>query len=1128
MFKAVYDRPQPIDLWLKWWLKGDLHEMLPILFEKGAYYSPTSVDNDIARELYRELILNKRWELLNCYGDFIAKCDKEIGGVERNLIVKSYATLGYRKCTYDPSEDLKMFSERNLCKECYGLTTYLFTYPKHEIYVGENEKKLGKARSLYFSAKTKNKDSKKEKLLLKSASLGYVPAYQELGFLYEGLGREEECLKWQEEGAKHFDVEALNYLSTLYKGTDKEYQYLEKLTQIGSVHYLNKLLRLVEIIENEIYHVNCTLSESERKEKEQIIFTTLARIILEYSDIAEDKAEEVNLARLTLARLILEKKLALDGVFACVLVELSGTTDERIIKLVDSYREQEIARIRKALEGKINSALDLINKENGKKQALEYAKKQELERARQEEEARLQMEKAMHEARLKAEAEAREKAKQEEAERKQFLDPLNLNKNAEYNRKKGERIATYTSNVELYKKALATASEEEVVKAVTLAGESGHPKAMEALARYYHRMDEDKAKQWLELADEWGYADSVLNSKGWKWDTERCLLYISSDREYISRSAYEALNKIGIKKLSTKDIERLKVLTDKGNHSAMRIYVKCLKGKNPAEWSKYIYKLAYAGDENAIAEIIKGEGDISLNSSKEYVEFLKNEKVQENEFVKWQWYKILSSEELAPKFNKTKNDSHSLKHLFELDKCVKDSALKKAVRLELARCHEYGIGTLTNYWMASKYYRGYDNTKADYFMREHDRQNKQTAREIKVGEIMAKYPCAELDKMLSADNDFAKKIVEKYATIAPEKLEDNLKWRDEYLRFGFTLSEMYDTDGTFKEYQTRGAYLRKKAEIEAEKERQRQLEAERERQRKLALAREQEAIRLSQAKALAEKQKAVSSQTLRPATTTNSNSNTPQNTNKLVSKATKKQQEEEAIAKVRAKYGYVEKGNYSEQLEYFFKICQSEETCGKAYKLKDDPEALGKLYGVSPERVISTYDFAFLLKQKIEKVVGCCPEVEPGGIYYGVDYYKYAERDLAGLPCYGKALNLTVSFVQDIRYNNITTAPTSMDLFYDEYQKFHADEISKFVDFSEYARKSGLNYAVYSLEREEVSNGKSAARKITRAIAKELLKHYVVTEYTAFGTRKGLKKYYYGTLLIPTSLDITFNFWGND
>ena len=103
-----------------------------------------------------------------------------------------------------------------------------------------------------------------------------------------------------------------------------------------------------------------------------------------------------------------------------------------------------------------------------------------------------------------------------------------------------------------------------------------------------------------------------------------------------------------------------------------------------------------------------------------------------------------------------------------------------------------------------------------------------------------------------------------------------------------------------------------------------------------------------------------------------------------------------------------------------------------------------------------------------------------------------------------------------------------MDLFYDEYQKFHSEEISKFVDFGDYAREMGLNHAVYSLEREEVSNGKSAARKITRAIAKELLKHYVVTQYTAFGTRKGFKKYYYGTLFVPTGLDITFNFWGND
>ncbi len=1129
MFKALPDRMQPIGEWVNKWTKGEVNLCLPILFERGCSYSKLAVDREVARELYRELILLEKWEILNCFADFI---NEEKGTseslVSRELLSKSLSTLGYRRCTYDKSEDWKEFTERNLNKKAFGVHLPLFEYAKESVFVGENERKLGKARALYFKGKIASKDKKREKLFLKSALLGYLPAYSELAFTYEGMGNDSECLKWHSEGAKLGLQDSCIYLANLHAGTEKEYEYLYNCYQ-NRTTYPSTLLRFAGLVESQLCSKNLKLTANDRAEKEAILYDVLARIIYENTEIESDKCEEINTARITLARLILENKIKGDGVLAIVLIELAlhakVKVEQSLISLMEKYRQDELQALRRRITRKMNDSMQLFKHEENERAERDKPFREirqesaRLEREEKERKENERKEKALKEFVAEAKADA---DRYREEKRLGWARPLDLGVVAEYTKLKGESEAQHKKAVNLYQEALDSHGEEDTLNALLLAGEAGHPHAIWELAKYFHTYDEEWALHWLEKCAEQGNLNRAITAK-WKWTIGYVLQYFGAKHVDIRLRAEEALGKITIKSMTSEEQAGLKALADSGNKTAIKVYANYIKYKNPAEWAEYTYAGANAGDPESIEAIVRKEGEVNMNSSDRYLALLKNPKAKENDYVTFQWYKIYSSEELAKKCGVNADSKKAFGILEKLVAKKPKGELKKQASLELAKCYEYGIGTNVALYFASKYYRGYDDAKADLLLKRYEEREERERRERKAIKLMEQYPSTALSNLQKTNPTWANNIIVKYKTTAPEKLEENLKARDEYLRFGFSIADMYEFDGTFKEYQMRGAYLRKKAEQEerAKKEAEERARIKRIEEENARLIAEQERIKAEQARALASQKTATASQPTAPTVSA-------KNTAKSVSKATKKQQEQEAIAKVRAKYGYVENGKYSEQMEYFYKICSTEDTCGKAWKIKNDPEALGEFYGVPPERVISKYDFAFLLKQKIEKVVGCCPEVEPKTTLHGIDYYKYAERDLAGLPCYGGALGMEVSFIQDIRYNNITTAPTSMDLFYDEYQKFHADEISKFVDFDEYARKSGLNYSVYSLEREEVSNGKSAARKITRAIAKELLKHYVVTEYVAFGERKGFKKYYYGTLFVPTSVEVTFNFWGND
>ena len=1128
MFKAVGDRIVPIADWASRWLKGEVNVRLPILFECGVYFSKLPVNRDVAKELYRELILLGQWDILNCYADFINEEKSTTESlVTREMLQKTLAIFGYRRCTYDPSEDWKEFTERNLNKKAFGNRLFLFEHTKEEIYVGEKEKKLGKARALYYKAKVAKKDNKREKLFLKSALLGYVPAYSELAFTYEGLGNAEECIRWHEKGGEMGLQDSCLYLANLYSGTEKEYEYLLKCA-FNPTTYPSTLLRLAKIIEGQLTAKKVKLTAEERAEKEGRLYDILARVIYENEEIDADKCDEVNDARLMLARLILENKIKGDGVLAILLLEVvqhhNITIDDALIGLADKYKVEERERIRGKIERKMNEAMLFLKheeNERGERDKAFSAPLREAERKEREEKERLEKERK-EKALQEFVAEAKEYAdKVREEKRLSWARPLDLGTTAEYKQLKTETKASHDKAVRLYQEALDSHGEEDTLNALVISAEAGHPRAIWELAKYYHDHDEEWASFWLEVCAKQGNLHRALTSK-WKWNLHYCLLYANSKNENIRNFALEALGNLKIKSMTEEERAGIKGLADRKNLTAIKVYTDYIKYKDPRDYEWYIYIGAVLCDNDCVEKYINLVGGVSEDCPDGLVTLLESEKLKDNPYVKFEWYKIYQSGKLAEKFG-VKADLEKAFKLLESIAVKKPSGeFKKKVYLEMGRCHENGIGTPVALYFASKYYRDYDSKKADSLLSQFNAMQEAEIRERKAVKLMEQYPSNALNNLLKTNPTWAKNIVNKYKLTDPEKLEEQLKARDEYLRFGFTLADMYALDGTFNEYQVRGAYIRKKREQE---ERAKKEEEDRIRLQKL----EEENARIQKEfDRLIKEQSALNTPPVPATSPAPKNSQVSKNNAKSVSMATKKQQEQEALERVRQRYGYNPNGTYTDHLEYFFRMCEDKDNRGKVSEVLNDHNGLAKIYGVLAESIITTYQFEEILKEKINKVVGCFPSVTASSVNYTQNYHRYAEHDLAGLPIYGGALNIEVGFLQDIRYNNISTAPTSMDLFYDEYQKFHNHEISKFVDFNDYARETGLNYEVYSLEREEVANGKTAARKITRAIAKELLKQYKVVCPTLMGTRKGLKKYYRFIPLVATDVKVTFNFWGND
>ncbi|MBO7178137.1 MAG: hypothetical protein J6V69_03470, partial [Clostridia bacterium] len=680
----------------------------------------------------------------------------------------------------------------------------------------------------------------------------------------------------------------------------------------------------------------------------------------------------------------------------------------------------------------------------------------------------------------------------------------------------------YREGVALYEKALKAHGEEAVVQALTFAGEVEHKKAMTALAEYYHKKDEAQAKIWVEKCAK-HYDVSYLLGARWKWTIEECLLYMSSKVEYVQNIAGKTLEDMKVKRYSQSEQASLKTLAEGGNIYAVRAYAKCVKGKDLREWEKYAYKLALDGDDEAIKSIVASEGDLKATSSKEYIALLNSPSCSHVPVVRWQRYRALSNRELAD----TLGVEYSLEKAFgclkALEKDVKSNDLKKQVFLELAKCYEYGIGTDVALWFASEHYKGYDDKKAKDCLMRYETKAEKERRERFALKLMEKYPCSDLNRIEKTHPHWHANVIAKYKTLAPEKLEEDLKARDEYLRFGFTLSDLYESDGTFKEYQARGAYLRKKAEKEAEKER---IRKEKEEQERIKMAEEERQRRIQAERERQERERlSANSKPTQTATAVSTAKPTqPQATTPKAPGLSKKEREQTAINKVRSRYGYTPTDNYTEQLEYFFRMCEDKDVNSLArISYGELEEEIAKRLGVSTNRVMSESTFLGKLTESIEKFVSCCPSVQITGMDYGTKYHNYLERELAGLPVYGGTLYVEVSFLQDIRYFN----PTSESVFYKEYDAFMNHEISNVMTFEKYAEEAGVWLRDYEQRMNEESSGKKAARAQVRAIVNTLFNAYNVVCVKPIGARKKLK--YHGAVVafIPTKVKVTFNFWGN-
>lgn len=1106
MFKALGDGTPRFDLWMNNWLKGFREDRLPFLFELGFYGSKVQVSYDTANLLYREYILGDAWHLSNCYADFLCRDGVIKDDILRLIMVKTFATLAYRKSKEDPSEDWKMFSERNMATKSYNQISYDFEYPIKQTYTGEFPKKEDKAESLYYKGKVAS-GKRKERLLLKSANYGYVPAFSELGYVYEDRDA-EESKKWFERGVEYCSIDACWELAKQNKGTKKAYDYLLKCYKERGV-LPNVLMCLAEMIKDDMY------SPRYQGGKDGLILDVLGRVIINFSHLAEDGASEVVEARLMLAELIFDGKLALDGVFAYALCELCGGGGLK--GKAEAYKKSELAKIKKVLTPKISYAYKLLNCERMEKADKERLKKEALELARLEEEIRKETERQEAEARKRAEEERLERERKAEIERKKWEDPLGLDKNPEYTRYNGQNTAKYREGVALYEKAINTHGEDAVVKALTLAGVAGHKKAMMALAEYYHKKDEGEAKAWVEKYAEHFDLGELLGSR-WKWTIEECLLYMSSKVESVQNEAGQTLENLNAKKYTQAEQVALKALAEGGNIYAVRAYAKWVKNKDVKEWEKYAYKLALDGDEEAIKSIVASEGDLKLSSSTEYVTLLNAPSCSHVPVVRWQRYRALSNRELANKLGVDYSLEKAFGCLKSLEKDAKAHDLKKKVFLELARCYEYGIGTDVALWYASKHYEGYDDKKAKDCLMRYEAKAEGERRERFAIKLMEKYPCAELSRLLiSSAPEHAKKIISEYKKTLPERLETELKERDEYLKYGFKLSEIYDADGKFTGHLVKYKYLRKKEEERAEAERIRKAKEERER-----ALREEEKQRLLRAEA--ERQKAV----LASQRQTQTVPQKPYETQSVAPKApklSKKELEQIAINKVRSRYGYTPTDNYDAKLEYFFRMCEDKDA-NKLARMSDGEleEEIAKRLGVPTKRVMSEVSFLCKLTESIEKFVSCCPSVQITGMGYSVDYHHHLERELAGLPVYGGTLNVEVSFLQDIRY----FIPTGESVFYKEYDAFMKHEISNVMTFEKYAQEAGVWLRDYEQRKNEEYSGKKAARAQVRAIVNTLFNAYNVVCLKLISARKRLKNHGAMVAFIPTKIKVTFNFWGND
>lgn len=426
------------------------------------------------------------------------------------------------------------------------------------------------------------------------------------------------------------------------------------------------------------------------------------------------------------------------------------------------------------LNQKFNLSTKLMKEESDRlylKRQEQLKIEQEIKR-KQEEEKRILLEKQMEEERIN--------------------NPLSLDKDPEYENIYEDDV-DHKNSVDAYAQCLLTKDVPEIVNRLLKAAKLNHPKAIKKLIEYYYGNNEiSLAKEWLliGLRNNVELDDEVSNWK--EIDLELAILFAS-------RGYYE-----GIKYLDkTKDL----ILTENQiiqiassatkNNGAFEFLYKYISPTNMEKAIDYAINAAYLGNEKLVYELIGNR--IHEKTNPQLVRYLLDTKdTLISDQKNWLLIDVFQVERLSKQFGILHSRENLFNHLLKMQ-YTSDLTLREKVWIKIGHCYECGYGVEKDLLQASKYYKPYNmklaNECLDKYKYEHGGKNEVLE---KAQVLMNKYPCPELDKLLSMDVTQAKLIVNKYGSMPSSIVEKEIIHRDYMLKKGFRIKELYDNLGYYR------------------------------------------------------------------------------------------------------------------------------------------------------------------------------------------------------------------------------------------------------------------------------------------------------------------------------------------
>ena len=420
-------------------------------------------------------------------------------------------------------------------------------------------------------------------------------------------------------------------------------------------------------------------------------------------------------------------------------------------------------------------------------ESIEKIMKEESDRLWKERQEELRKKREEEEKLANEERILMEKKLQEEL----INNPLLLDKDPNYEDIFEDDI-NYKKAIEAYKKALSTNDVSKIVDNLREAAKFNHPKAIKKLIEYYYDNNIDEARKWLiiGLRNNVDLDDEVSNWKEIDLDLALKLAFNGY------REGIKYLENVNNLELSDIQIYQIEDAADQYNGAFEFLYNYMLP-INKEKAIEYAINAAYLGNEKLVFELI-GER-IHEKTSPKLVRYLldtKDTKVSDQK--NWLLIDIYQIEHLAKIFGiPFYGSNYTFKHLMKM-KNATDLTIKEKVWRKIAYYYESGIGIEKDLYKAAEYYKPYDKIAATNCINKYKYETVGIHEVLKKADIlMKKYPCPELDRLLSMDVTQAKLIVEKYGSFPSSIVEKDMIHRDYMLKKGYKIKELYSNTGIY-------------------------------------------------------------------------------------------------------------------------------------------------------------------------------------------------------------------------------------------------------------------------------------------------------------------------------------------